>query len=72
MAQQVVNVAATRCSFGETPATLVVLPLNRVLACEHPAATTMDHIPIDNIEPFGMCNSASNPEVAAATTVEVP
>jgi hypothetical protein len=71
MAQQVVNAAVTQCSFGETPGTLIVLPLNRVLAGEQPAATIMDHVPIVNIEPFGMCNSISNPEVAAATAAKL-
>ncbi|MGH9129643.1 MAG: DUF4280 domain-containing protein [Acidimicrobiales bacterium] len=71
MPQQVVNTAVTQCSFGETPGTLIVLPINRVLAGEQPAATIMDHIPIVNIEPFGMCNSISNPVVAAATAAKL-
>jgi hypothetical protein len=32
-----------------------------------PAATIMDHIPIANIPPFGMCICPANPMVAAAT-----
>jgi len=31
-------------------------------------ATIMEFIPLDNILPFGMCESLANPEVAAATT----
>ncbi|MFZ9811939.1 MAG: DUF4280 domain-containing protein, partial [Burkholderiaceae bacterium] len=32
-----------------------------------PAANIMDHIPMLNIPPFGMCQSLANPTVAAAT-----
>lgn len=32
-----------------------------------PAGNIMDHVPILNIPPFGMCSSPSNPTVAAAT-----
>ncbi len=67
MPQQVVNLAVTACSCGSEPSTLLVLPINRVLACEQPAATIMDHIPIENVAPFGLCTTESNPEVAAAT-----
>ncbi|HSU13832.1 MAG TPA: DUF4280 domain-containing protein [Longimicrobium sp.] len=59
--------AMMQCSFGVAPSTLVVLPANRVLAGGPPAANIMDHVPILNIPPFGMCQSPSNPTVAAAT-----
>jgi hypothetical protein len=55
------------CSFGMAPSTLVVLPVNRVITSNQPAATIMDHIPMVNIMPFGMCITPSNPAVAAAT-----
>lgn len=32
-----------------------------------PAANIMDHVPMANIMPFGMCSSPANPMVAAAT-----
>jgi len=54
------------CSFGMAPSTLNVLPTNRVLT-SMPIATIMDNIPMVNIMPFGMCTSAANPQVAAAT-----
>jgi hypothetical protein len=63
----VTNGAMTMCTFGAAPATLNVLPINRVLVGGQPAATTMDSKPMLNIMPFGMCNSPSNPIVAAAT-----
>jgi hypothetical protein len=67
MPTQMTNGATMACSFGAAPSTLVVLPVNRVMAGGLPAATIMDHAPIVNIPPFGMCSSPSNPTVAAAT-----
>src|SRR5579885_1825312 len=66
MAFQVCMGAMMQCSFGVAPSSLVVLPTNRVMTGA-PAATIMDHAPIVNIPPFGMCSSPSNPTVAAAT-----
>ncbi len=60
--------AMMTCSFGLAPSTLIVLPTNRVAGCKVPAATIMDHAPIVNIPPFGMCQSLANPTVAAATS----
>lgn len=67
MAQQVCSGAVLQCPFGAAPSSLVVLPTNRVMAGGPPAANIMDHIPFMNILPFGMCNTLSNPMVAAAT-----
>lgn len=64
---QVCMGAMMQCSFGVAPSTLVVLPTNAVLAGGPPAATIMDHAPIVNVPPFGMCQSLANPTVAAAT-----
>ncbi len=67
MPNQVCMGASMMCSFGVAPSSLVVLPTNRVLTSEVPDANIMDHIPMTNIMPFGMCMSPANPEVAAAT-----
>src|SRR5215469_15800071 len=67
MAQQVCNGATLQCSMGMAPSSLVVLPANRVSTGNQPDANVMDYIPMTNIMPFGMCNTPSNPAVAAAT-----
>lgn len=64
---QVCSGATLQCSFGLAPSMLNVLPLNRTLVSSMPAANLMDHIPLVNILPFGMCQSLANPMVAAAT-----
>lgn len=68
MPQHVCNSALLTCSFGMTPSQLTVLPVNRVNTSSQPAATIMDHKPMVNIAPFGMCMSLANPAVAAATS----
>src|SRR4051794_34466403 len=65
---QVCNGASMMCTMGLAPSSLVVLPVNRVLTENQPAANIMDHIPMVNIMPFGMCTSLANPTVAAATS----
>lgn len=67
MPNHVCNGAMMACTFGVAPSTLMVLPKNRMLTSNQPAANIMDNIPMVNIMPFGMCNSPSNPQVAAAT-----
>jgi hypothetical protein len=64
---QVVNGATLMCTFGLAPSSLVVLPVHRVMCGNMPAANILDHIPMTNIMPFGMCISIANPAVAAAT-----
>jgi hypothetical protein len=66
MANLVCMGALMQCSFGAAPSSLVVLPVHAVLTGT-PAANIMDHIPIVNIPPFGVCSSLSNPTVASAT-----
>ena len=68
MALLVVNGATLMCSFGAAPSSLVVIPANRVNASNVPAANIMDSTPMMNIQPFGMCSTLSNPQVAAATS----
>ncbi|UFS70703.1 DUF4280 domain-containing protein [Geomonas sp. RF6] len=67
MPQQVVNGAQLMCSMGMAPSALVVLPVNRVMCGNQPAGNIMDHKPMVNILPFGLCTSPANPAVAAAT-----
>jgi hypothetical protein len=67
MPMQVCMGANMMCSFGMAPSSLVVLPANRVMTNQAPDANIMDHIPMVNIMPFGMCTSPANPTVAAAT-----
>jgi len=66
MGIQVALGATLQCSFGLAPGVLTVLPVNRTMTGV-PAANIMDHAPMVNILPFGMCNCPSNPMVAAAT-----
>lgn len=67
MPMQVCHGALLRCTFGLAPATLQVLPINRVMSSGLPAANIMDHTPIANILPFGMCSCPANPAVMSAT-----
>jgi hypothetical protein len=66
MGMQVCMGAMMQCTMGVAPSSLIPTPktvqTNYVMA-----ANIMDNIPITNIPPFGMCNSPSNPTVAAAT-----
>ncbi|MEJ2407894.1 MAG: DUF4280 domain-containing protein [Novosphingobium sp.] len=59
--------ATLECTFGMAPSVFNVLPTNRVMACNLPAGTIMDNIPIVNVPPFAMCTSEVNPAVIAAT-----
>jgi hypothetical protein len=68
MAQPVVTTAQLSCSFGTTPSVYSALPTSKVTIDGQPAATIMDSKPMVNIKPFGMCQTPSNPQVAAATT----
>lgn len=58
--------AMLKCSFGNAPSSLMVLPNNCVIT-KTPLANIMDNKPMVNIMPFGMCSSLANPLVASAT-----
>lgn len=58
--------AVLQCPFGAAPSTLNVLPKAGVVTGA-PIANIMDHIPLVNVMPFGVCSTPSNPVVAAAT-----
>src|SRR5882757_3892329 len=55
-----------KCSMGMAPSTLMPTP-KTVITSNMMAANIMDHVPLMNILPFGMCQSMANPMVAAAT-----
>lgn len=67
MPQHVCNGAQLMCPFGAAPSNLVVLPKNKVMTSNQPAANIMDFVPGTNILPFGPCLSMGNPATASAT-----
>lgn len=54
------------CSCGTTPADLTVFPSRTVYLTGQPMANISDHIPNQNIHPFGLCTTCGNPVVSAA------
>jgi hypothetical protein len=52
---------------GSAPGNLIVPPAKRIQMENQAAASVNDIKPNANIPPFGMCQSATNPQVAAAT-----
>lgn len=70
MAMHVCNGATIKCVFAVPPgvSTLIVLPQNRVMTSNQPAANIMDNKPMVNIPTFGMCMSPSNPTFVSATS----
>lgn len=66
MPQQTCMGAMMKCTFGLAPSTLIPTP-KPIMTSHMIAANIMDHVPIMNIPPFGMCNCPGNPMVAAAT-----
>jgi Domain of unknown function (DUF4280) len=67
MPLQVCTGASMKCSFGAAPSSFVATT-RPVSTSNMTAGVINDNIPINNIPPFGTCNSLSNPQVAAATS----
>ncbi len=67
MGQLVVSTDQCTCTFGTSPASIVILPAAMVNGTSQPAGTIMDNASMVNIPPFGMCQSLANPQVASAT-----
>lgn len=57
--------AMLQCSFGMTPSSLLVA--EPMVLSTTPSANILDFVPMENILPFGMCTSLTNPQVASAT-----
>src|SRR5689334_15057821 len=68
MSKLVVDGATLKCDQGTSTGSLAVLPLQGTSADEKPGATVDDYVPMLNIPTFGMCQTQSNPQVAAATS----
>jgi len=66
MPNQVCTGATMTCSFGMAPSVFNATP-RPVITSNMVAGVIMDHVPIMNVPPFGMCTTVSNPTVAAAT-----
>ena len=58
--------ATMKCSMGLAPSNLMPT-IKTVITSNMMAANIMDHVPMMNILPFGMCTSPANPVVIAAT-----
>ena len=58
--------AQMNCSMGTSPAGFNATA-RPTMAAGMPAGNIMDHVPMMNIAPFGLCQSPANPMVAAAT-----
>jgi hypothetical protein len=67
MPKLVVSGAQLQCSMGTAPVKLQVLPVNQMDGADQPIADVQCFQPMVNIGACGMCQSPSNPQVAAAT-----
>ncbi|MBR5350478.1 MAG: DUF4280 domain-containing protein [Prevotella sp.] len=64
----VVTGAIMACTFGMAPSSFMASPGRTEMLSNVPKGNIMDFAPMVNIMPFGMCNTLSNPTVAAATS----
>ncbi len=67
MAKPVCSGATLQCSFGASPANLIIINPLRPTIGNMPIGNIMDMTPMVNITSFGMCRSMANPQVASAT-----
>jgi hypothetical protein len=65
MPMHVVNGALLMCTMSPAPSSLVVLPVHREQIEDEFAANIMDHVPMVNIMPFGVCGVLEGPCVPA-------
>lgn len=71
MADLVCAGAMLRCSMGAAPSMLQCV--NTFLDIKGiPVATIVDHLPMSNILPFGLCSAPTNPAVIAASGAPAP
>jgi hypothetical protein len=68
---QVCSGATLTCRFGTVQSFLKVVAPDRQVAPSKASATILDHQPLTNIQPFGLCQSLTNPVVASITTAVV-
>jgi len=66
MAKQVVTTAMLQCTFGAAPSVFSATP-KQVKSGMQDAGNIMDHKPMVNIKPFGVCSCPAFPATASAT-----
>ena len=66
MPKLVVTGGVLSCNMGSAPSTFNG-GCTKVTVQHKPAGTIMDHKPMVNVHPFGLCRSLANPTVASAT-----
>ena len=67
MPKLVCTTATLRCTMGAAPSTFVGTAAQLIVEGKL-AGTVLDHKPMANVAPFGLCRSLANPTVASATS----